>query len=187
METLRNIASKVVVCKLCDLALKRTNAVPGDGIPSSRLFILGEAPGRYEDLRGHPFVGMSGKFLNKYLAYAEIKREEAFVTNAVKCRPPNNKKPRQDELLACRPYLVGQLSVIKPKLVLALGTSAASAIGIKFEHLSEVRGRLLDVELDSLKLKVFVTFHPSFPMRFKKPRETFLGDLRIVGDLLKDK
>ncbi len=184
METLENIASKVVVCPLCDLSLKRRNAVPGVGPASTNLVIIGEAPGRFEDAQGKPFVGLSGKFLNKYLETAGIKREDAFVTNAVKCRPPNNRKPNDAELNACRPYLVGQLSIIKPKLVLALGTSACNALGIKYKHLSDVRGKTMEIDFGGLKVKVFVTFHPSFPMRFTKPRQTFLEDLKNVNSLL---
>lgn len=186
METLESISEKVVGCSLCDLSLKRKNAVPGEGNRTAKLLILGEAPGRYEDAQGKPFVGMSGKFLNKYLEEAGIDRSAAFVTNAVKCRPPNNRKPRRDELMACRPYLISQLSVIKPKLVLLLGTSACTAVGIKFEHLSEVRGNPIDIELGGSIFRAFVTFHPSFPMRFTKPRETFLEDLKKVGQILKD-
>ncbi len=186
METLDTIASRAVVCPLCDLSLKRKNAVPGVGSASAKLVIIGEAPGRYEDEQGKPFVGLSGKFLNSYLEAAGIKRDEAFVTNAVKCRPPNNRKPNDIELNACRPYLVRQLSIIKPKLVLALGTSACNALGIKYKHLSDVRGKAADTEFGGMKIKVFVTFHPSFPMRFTKPRQTFLDDLKRVNEILKD-
>lgn len=186
METLESIASKVIVCPLCDLSLKRKNAVPGVGPKSAELVIIGEAPGRYEDDQGKPFVGMSGKFLNKYLEMVGIKRHEAFVTNAVKCRPPNNRKPNDAELSACRPYLVGQLSLIKPKLVLALGTSACNALGIKYEHLSDVRGKPMELGFGGITIRVFVTFHPSFPMRFTKPRQAFLDDLKKVKEILKD-
>ncbi len=186
MESLQGVASKVIVCKLCDLSLKRTNAVPGEGDQSAKLFILGEAPGKYEDEQGKPFVGMSGKFLNRYLELAGIKREMAFVTNAVKCRPPNNRKPFGKELDACRPYLVAQLAAIKPKLILALGTSACASMGIKFQHLSEIRGKVIDVDIGGLKLKTFITFHPSFPMRFTKPRDTFLSDLKQVREMMEN-
>lgn len=184
METLAEIVSNVSVCKLCDLSLKRNIAVPGEGSDNAKLLILGEAPGRFEDLAGKPFVGLSGKFLDKYLELAGIKRSEAFVTNAVKCRPPNNRKPTTPEITTCRPYLLSQLSIIKPKIVLALGTSACNSLEISYKHLSDVRGREILYYFHGLKLNVFVTFHPSFPMRFKKPRETFLRDLQKVSDLL---
>jgi DNA polymerase len=184
MNGLKKIASKVVVCTLCDLSLKRKNSVPGTGPENAKLFIIGEAPGKYEDEKGLPFIGLSGRFLNKYLEAVGIKREDAFVTNAVKCRPPNNRKPESKEVDACRPYLIGQLSIIKPKLVLALGTSACNALGIKYKHLSDVRGKSMDLDFFGLKLHVFITFHPSFPMRFTKPRDTFLMDLKEVARLL---
>lgn len=186
METLDEVASKVTVCALCDLSLKRKNAVPGEGNKTSKLLILGEAPGRYEDAQGRPFVGLSGRFLDKYLKQAGIRREEAFVTNAVKCRPPNNRKPKTNEIAACRIYLISQISIIEPKMVLALGTSAASSLGIKFDHLAEIRGRLIEIEFGGKKLNVFITYHPSFPMRFTKPRDTFLSDLKKVKELLGD-
>ena len=184
MEALENLASKIRVCKLCDLSTKRKIAVPGEGPNASKLFIVGEAPGRFEDEQGKPFVGMSGRFLNRYLELAGLNRSDTFVTNAVKCRPPNNRKPDEFEIITCRPYLIEQISLVKPKIILALGTSAASSIGMKFEHISEIRGRLMEVSLSSINLKVFVTYHPSFPMRFKKPRPIFLEDLKEVRRIL---
>lgn len=184
MDALQEIAKRVNVCQLCELSKGRINAVPGDGNPNAKLMVIGEAPGKYEDLQGKPFVGMSGRFLNKYLEAAGISRQEAFVTNAVKCRPPSNRKPTEVEIETCRPYLIAQIEAIKPQLLLALGTSACNALGIKYTHLSEVKGKLIDIDLGGLKVKCFVTFHPSFPMRFPSKRETFLEDLKQVKKML---
>lgn len=184
MDNLDIIRSKVVVCRLCDLSLKRIKAVPGEGPLEAKLFILGEAPGRHEDEAGRPFVGMSGRFMDRYLELAGIDRSAAFVTNAVKCRPPNNRKPEMMEISACSPYLLGQLSAIKPSIVLALGTSACNALGIRYKQLSDVRGRLIQHDFHGHSLNVFVTFHPSFPMRFTKPRAEFLKDLKTVASIL---
>ncbi len=184
MESLESIASKVMVCKLCDLSNGRNNAVPGEGKRSADLFIIGEAPGKNEDIEGRPFIGMAGRFLDKYLAMAGIERSDTFITNAVKCRPPNNRKPVVVEIEACRPYLLGQLAVVKPKLVLCLGTSACTSLGIEYKHLSEVRGRKFGVDFYGVKINVFATFHPSFPMRFESKRETFLEDLKKVKIIL---
>ncbi|MCL5009930.1 MAG: uracil-DNA glycosylase [Candidatus Parvarchaeota archaeon] len=186
MESLESISSKIISCKLCDLCKSRKNAVPGEGKSNAYLLIIGEAPGRYEDDTGRPFVGMSGKFLNKYLEMVGIERSETFITNAVKCRPPNNRKPLDKEIDACRPYLLGQMSSIKPKLILGLGTSACNSLGIKYKHLSEVRGRKMHMEFYGLEVDVFITFHPSFPMRFKSQRDKFLEDLKKVKALISD-
>jgi DNA polymerase len=178
VEGLEAIADEIKKCTLCELCLKRKNTVPGEGNTAAKIMIIGEAPGKNEDLKGRPFIGMSGKFLTKYLEKAGLTREEVFITNAVKCRPPNNRKPKKEEIEKCRPYLVRQLSVIKPGLILALGTSAASSLGIKFKHLSEVKSRVLDLQLDDKKFKCLVTFHPSFPMRFPSARDSFFKDIQ---------
>ncbi|MCL4399100.1 uracil-DNA glycosylase [Candidatus Parvarchaeota archaeon] len=184
-ETLEAISERVVKCTLCDLSNGRKNAVPGEGMANAKLMIIGEAPGKYEDILGKPFVGMSGKFLNKYLELAGIDRSSTFITNSVKCRPPNNRKPVIEEISACRSYLISQISLIKPKLLLCLGTSACNSMEIRYQHLSEVRGRPMHLKFYGLEIECFVTFHPSFPMRFPKARETFLADLKeakkIVG------
>lgn len=185
MESLDSIASKVRVCTLCDLSKFRKNAVPGEGNKSAKLFIIGEAPGKNEDIEGRPFIGMAGKFLDRYLTMVGIDRSKVFITNAVKCRPPNNRKPFDSEIEACRPYLLAQLGFIRPKLVLGLGTSACNSLGIKYKHLSDVRGRVLNVDFYGMNLNVFIAFHPSFPMRFKSQRSTFIADLekvKIISD-----
>lgn len=184
METLEQIASKVIACTLCGLSKGRKNAVPGEGPPDSKLFIIGEAPGRFEDEIGRPFIGISGKFLTKTLVEAGIKREKVFITNVVKCRPPDNRKPVDSEISACHPYLAAQLGVIKPKLILALGASACNGIGLKFKQLSELRGKLHEFSAGDSKIKVLVTFHPSFARRSKKGRETFLSDIKEAARLL---
>ncbi len=186
MENLSGISGEIVKCTLCDLCLKRNNAVPGEGNEKADIVIIGEAPGKNEDLKGRPFIGMSGKFLSKNLESLGISRETVFITNAVKCRPPNNRKPKGIELEKCRPYLIRQLSVIHPKLILALGTSAASALGIEFKHLSEIKGRVIEINLNGKKFNCLVTFHPSFPMRFPSARKTFLEDLSKAFNLYKN-
>lgn len=186
MESLTAISNEIEKCTLCDLCLKRKNAVPGEGNEKAGIVIIGEAPGKNEDLQGRPFIGMSGKFLSKSLESIGVNRSMVFITNAVKCRPPNNRKPGKEEIATCRPYLVRQLSVIQPKLILALGTSAASALGIEFKHLSEIKGRFMDITLDSKQFRCLVTFHPSFPMRFPSARKSFLSDLSMAFNSFKN-
>lgn len=186
MESLNDISKEIVKCTLCELCLKRTNAVPGEGNEKADIVVIGEAPGKNEDLQGRPFIGMSGKFLTKNLESLNIKRDSVFITNAVKCRPPNNRKPKKEELDKCRSYLVRQLSSINPKLILALGTSAATSLGIEFKHLNEIKGKVIDISLNGKKFKCLVTFHPSFPMRFPSARKAFLSDLSIAFNLYKN-
>ncbi|MGC8533324.1 MAG: uracil-DNA glycosylase [Candidatus Parvarchaeum sp.] len=186
MESLNAISKEIEKCTLCDLCLKRKNTVPGEGNEKAEVVIIGEAPGKNEDLQGRPFIGMSGNFLSKALKSIGVDRSTVFITNAVKCRPPNNRKPSKKEIATCRPYLVRQLSVIQPKLILALGTSAASSLGIDFKHLSEVKSKFIEIELDSKHFKCLVTFHPSFPMRFPSARESFLADLSMAFNSYKN-
>ena len=181
---INELNARISTCTLCDLCKGRKNAVPGEGRVPAALMIIGEAPGKFEDAAGRPFIGMSGKFLTKYLEMAGIRREDVFITNAVKCRPPNNRKPKMEEIEVCRPYLVSQLSLVNPKLVLALGVSAASALGMSFSHLSEIRGKVTDGMIGGKSVKIYVTFHPSFPMRFPKARDTFLDDLKKAKELV---
>jgi DNA polymerase len=186
MEELEAIANEIKRCTLCDLCNKRNNAVPGEGYDKARIVLLGEAPGKNEDLQGRPFIGMSGRFLTKYLEKVGIKREAVFITNAVKCRPPNNRKPTLHEIETCRPYLLRQLNTINPSIILAFGTSAAASLGLKFKHLSEVRGRKINIKLDDKTFDCFVTFHPSFPMRFPHAREQFLKDIKTCLNIYKN-
>jgi DNA polymerase len=179
-EQLVSISSKVVVCTLCGLSKSRTHAVPGEGGDNSKLLILGEAPGRYEDASGRPFVGMAGKFLDKYLEAAGIRREDAFVTNVVKCRPPKNRKPKDFEIKACRPYLLGQIRSISPSLILALGKTACEGLDIDVDKLLQITGKIMKIKFGGEDFTVLAAFHPSFPMRFKSKRDRFLADLKAA-------
>lgn len=187
MDDLDKAAGEIMACRLCDLHLKRTFAVPGEGNKKAELMIIGEAPGKFEDRAGRPFIGMSGKFLTGYLERVGIRREDVFITNSVKCRPPENRKPTMVEIEACRPYLIRQLKVIKPKLVLALGTSAANSLNMTYKQLNDIRGKVLRTSLDGADFDVFVTFHPSFPMRFPSKRSAFIQDLKHVKEIIGDK
>jgi uracil-DNA glycosylase family 4 len=120
-ETLEIIASEVKGCTLCELARTRTHAVPGEGNPHARVMLIGEGPGWHEDQQGKPFVGNSGKFLGELLAKAGLTREEVFITNVVKCRPPSNRDPLPDEIHACSLYLERQIAAIDPDVIVTLG------------------------------------------------------------------
>ena len=119
-DSLEKIAVNVRGCPLCKLARTRKNAVPGEGQISAKIMFIGEAPWRSEDEKGKPFVGAAGRILDNVLKKAGIERSQVFITNIVKCRPPNNRVPEEDELIACRPYLDRQIALIKPKVICIL-------------------------------------------------------------------
>ena len=125
-DTLERIAAEVKVCTRCRLAETRTHAVPGHGDPHAPLLLVGEAPGRTEDETGMPFQGMSGRFLDAELALLNISRDSVFISSANKCRPPDNRNPRRDEVAACASYLDRQMALIRPRVVLAMGGTAAA-------------------------------------------------------------
>jgi uracil-DNA glycosylase len=156
-ERLEELAGEIRVCVKCPLYASRTNAVPGDGKPSAKLMIIGEAPGKEEDESAHPFVGASGRFLNSVLEGTEIKREDFFITNTVKCRPPKNRTPKRLEIETCTSnYLFEQIELIDPKLIMLLGGVAAKAIlGVK--TINEARGRVIEHE----GRKYIVGYHPA--------------------------
>jgi DNA polymerase len=154
---LQELAEQIRVCKLCPLHASRTIAVPGDGRSNAQVMIIGEAPGRDEDKTGHPFVGASGRFLNEVLAGAGINREDVFITNTVKCRPPQNRTPRKIEVDTCTShYLFEQIELVNPRLIMLLGGVAAKKL-LGLKSVNEGRGRVIEHE----GRKYLVGYHPA--------------------------
>ncbi len=122
---LEALAAEIAVCRKCDLWRARTRTVPGEGPESARVMFIGEGPGYHEDQQGRPFVGAAGMFLNELLAHAGLRREDVFIGNLLKCRPPDNRDPKPEEIAACRDYLVGQIAAISPEIICTLGRFAA--------------------------------------------------------------
>lgn len=173
---LEDIADAVRACEGCVLATCRTKPVPGEGNPRARIMIIGEAPGRQEDESGLPFVGMAGKFLDTLLATAGLRRAEVFITNVVKCRPPNNRKPERDEVAACADYLAAQITAVDPKLIILLGgTAAAAVLGMK--SIAQEHGQLLERD----GRYYFVAYHPA--ARFH--RQKIVDDFERLRDELR--
>ena len=128
---------KIAVCQLCTLSVNRNLTVPGSGPSKAQIMLVGEAPGREEDLKGMPFVGRAGRILDEALAQAGLKREEVFITSAIKCRPPQNRKPKKKEIELCLPYLLAQIDAINPQVVCLMGNTDAQAIlGIQGQGLA---------------------------------------------------
>ena len=151
------LAEKIRVCVECPLHASRTHAVPGDGKPTARVMLIGEGPGRDEDKSGHPFVGASGRFLNHVLEGTGINREDLFITNIVKCRPPGNRTPKKGEVDTCTSlYLFKQIELIDPALIVLLGGVAVKKL-LGAASVNDVRGRVIDHD----GRKFFVTYHPA--------------------------
>jgi DNA polymerase len=156
-QRLEELAEQIRVCTLCPLHESRTVAVPGDGKPTAQVLIIGEAPGREEDKTGHPFAGAAGRFLNEVLAGTGLRREDFFITNTVKCRPPKNRTPKKNEVDTCTShYLFEQIELINPRLIMLLGVVAAKKVlGVK--SINAARGRVLEHE----GRKYLVGYHPA--------------------------
>ena len=175
-DSLEKIAANVRGCPLCKLARTRKNAVPGEGQISAKIMFIGEAPGRSEDEKGKPFVGAAGRILNDLLKKAGIERSQVFITNIVKCRPPNNRVPEEDELIACRPYLDRQIALIKPKVICILGRTAYSSI-LGGSSITANRGKIVERSGQ----KYFSTFHPAAVIYNKNLLSTLEADLKKLA------
>jgi len=171
-ESLEKIANEIIGCPLCKLSRSRKNAVPGEGQVSARIIFVGEAPGKSEDEKGKPFVGAAGRILNIAMEKAGIKRSEVFITNAVKCRPPDNRVPEADELASCRPYLERQIFRISPKVICILGSTAYSSI-LGGKSITADRGKIIKRNGQ----KYFLTVHPAAAIYNKSLRATLENDL----------
>ena len=177
---LEEIADIVRACKLCPLCETRTNAVPGEGNPNARLMLVGEGPGESEDLSGRPFIGRAGDLLTKMLEAIQVPRTEAYIANVVKCRPPKNRVPLPDERTACMPYLRRQIELVKPKVLLALGSTASAALLDVKSSLGALRGR----EHDWNGIPLIVTYHPAALLRNPDWKRPAWDDLRTVRKIL---
>ncbi|MBC8527004.1 MAG: uracil-DNA glycosylase, partial [Candidatus Cloacimonetes bacterium] len=163
-------------CKKCQLSSTRYNFVYGEGNPDADIMFIGEAPGEQEDLQSRPFVGPAGQLFNKMLAAMSLKREEIYITNIVKCRPPGNRNPLQDEISACIPYLYEQISIIKPKIICALGKVAGNALLKKDISLGSMRGIFYHFQDSSL----MVTYHPSALLYHQEWKRPAWEDLKML-------
>ena len=157
IKTLDELGREASVCTRCRLASGRTQVVFGVGHPDADVMFIGEGPGYHEDKQGEPFVGAAGQLLTKLLGEIGLRREDVYIANTVKCRPPGNRDPLPDELEACRPYLEGQIESIRPRVIVTLGNFATRVILGKPVSISRVRGQRLEVDGRT----VVPTFHPA--------------------------
>jgi DNA polymerase len=180
LESLELVASAVAACRKCALCQGRTNTVPGEGNPAARLMCIGEGPGAREDETGRPFVGAAGQLLDQILAAIECPRETVYIANIVKCRPPQNRKPLPDEAAACLPYLHRQIALVRPKVLLALGGTAAEwLLGVK-RSLGDLRGQVHRYA----GIPLVVTYHPAALLRNPNWKKPTWDDVRVARQLL---
>ncbi len=172
------IATSVAECKECNLALTRGKAVPGEGNPRRPdVMFVGEAPGRDEDVQGRPFVGRAGQLLDKMIAAMGYRREEVFIANIIKCRPPQNRTPTPEEMAVCIPYLRRQIAFVKPKTIVALGATAYKGLsGDPMANISRHRGTWSEFE----GIPMMPTFHPAYLLRVPSAKRVVWEDLQKV-------
>jgi len=179
---LQVIHSEILECTKCELHKSRTNAVPGEGPYDARIMFVGEGPGQNEDEQGRPFVGAAGKFLTELLESIGMKRSNVFITNIVKCRPPNNRAPRKPEIEACNPYLQSQIKLINPRIVCALGTPAITTLMGDEYSASRFHGK----PLTKGGVTLLPMYHPAATLYDASLKETLFHDFQILKKLLEN-
>ena len=180
-DALAAVRTDIGDCTRCKLhRLGRRQIVFGVGNPEADLMFVGEAPGRDEDVQGIPFVGRAGQLLTKIIEAIGLTRDEVYIANVIKCRPPENRNPEQDEVDTCEPFLFGQIDIIKPKVIVALGTFAARALLRTLDPISRPRGRVYDYR----GAKLIPTFHPAYLLRNPASKREVWEDMKCVRALL---
>lgn len=175
------------MAKSCDCTLKKTatQPVPGEGSADADIIFIGEAPGKNEDLRGKPFIGAAGKFLSEMLATVNLKREDIYITNVVKYRPPDNRDPLPEEITACMPWLHEQIKIIQPKIIVTLGRHAMEHF-IPGKKISEVHGKTFERTYDDIGTQVFFSlYHPAAALYNGSMRKTLLKDFKKIPKIIK--
>jgi DNA polymerase len=174
--TLEQVRADLGECTRCKLHRHRTQIVFGVGNPNAGLVFVGEAPGADEDAQGEPFVGRAGQLLTKIIEAMGMRREDVYICNIIKCRPPNNRTPEADEIVACQPFLLEQLRAIGPKFICALGGPAAQTLLQTKEPISRLRGKFYDYH----GIPLLPTFHPAFLLRNPNEKKTVWEDMKLL-------
>jgi uracil-DNA glycosylase family 4 len=181
----KDLEEKIKKCRSCDLRGTCVQVVPGAGSENSEIVFIGEAPGAEEDKQGLPFVGAAGKFLNQMLEAIDLKREDVFIANILKCRPPGNRDPLPEEVAACWPWLLEQIRSIKPKLIVLLGRHAMERF-LPNQKISQIHGTAVRRELEGVGKQVFyVLYHPAAALYQGSLREVLLSDFKKIPKVLK--
>ncbi len=177
-----NLNSTCFNCQACGLRNTRTNIVIGRGNPNASLMFVGEGPGEQEDIQGLPFVGPAGQLLDTLLEALSFKKEEFYIANVVKCRPPNNRVPTDDEAEKCLPYLRNQVALIRPKIIVCLGSTAARHIISRDSKITQIRGKWIERK----GCWIMPTFHPAALLRDQSKKTMFFRDIKEVKNKLHD-
>jgi DNA polymerase len=184
-EPLEAIAAEIMFCPRCRLSETRKKTVPGEGSVQSKVMLVGEGPGRNEDLKGKPFVGQSGKFLDTLLTEAGLTRNEVFICNVVRCRPPEDRDPFPDEIDECTPYLNRQIALIKPKIIVSLGKHSTlcmlSKADLRLDSITEARGKFYEMKLWGMRMMIFPAFHPAAALHNGEHKNRLIEDFRLLG------
>ena len=178
------LRAEVEACTLCDLHATRTRGVPGEGDSGSDLMFVGEAPGYHEDQQGRPFVGQAGKLLEQLLAGIGLTREQVFIANVLKSRPPNNRDPRPEEIAACQPYLWRQIELIRPRVICTLGNFATKLLSGDPAGITRVHGRPQPMQVGGHSLYLFPIFHPAAALYTPAMLATLKEDFLRLPELL---
>jgi DNA polymerase len=171
-------ANEVRGCTKCRLCERRTHTVFGEGSPDASIMFIGEGPGENEDLQGRPFVGRAGELLNKWIAAMGLRREQVFIANIVKCRPPGNREPAPDEIATCTPYLERQIEIIRPRVIVTLGRPASQQMLQTKNSMGRMRGQWHEWR----GIRLMPTYHPAYVLRYYtyETRAAVWGDLKLV-------
>lgn len=189
MESLKDIREEILRCTKCELHRTKTNFVPGTGNEKAEIFFVGEAPGREEDLKGEPFVGSAGKLLTEMISLMGLGREDVFIANVLKCRPPNNRDPLPEEIKACGGYLLRQLEVVRPNVIICLGRHSASFIfntfGLKFSSITKLQGKVFETFAWGKNVKIIPLYHPAAILYKPQLRSEYEENFRRFASLVK--
>ena len=180
-DALAAVRADIGDCTRCKLhTLGRTQVVFGSGNPNAELMFVGEAPGADEDIQGVPFIGRAGQLLTKIIEAIDLKREDVYIANVIKCRPPQNRNPEPDEVETCEPFLFQQIDIIRPKVIVGLGKFAAQTLLRTLDPISRLRGRVYDYR----GAKLIPTFHPAYVLRNPSSKREVWEDMKLVRSLL---
>jgi uracil-DNA glycosylase len=169
-------------CTQCGLCHSRRNLVFGEGSLDAKLMFIGEAPGLQEDIQGRVFVGKAGALLTKIIEAIGMKREDVYIANCLKCRPPQNRNPLPSEVIACREFFIKQIEIIRPKVICCLGKFAAQTVLMSEEPISKLRGKFYDTD----NMKIMPTFHPAYLLRNPQDKRLVWHDMKKIRDYLKE-
>jgi DNA polymerase len=186
-DTIESIEEEIRACKNCSLGSMRTNAAPGEGVSCPLVMVIGEGPGEDEDRQGRPFVGKAGQLLDKMLASIGLSRtENCFIANVIKCRPPNNRDPYPEEVSACSRFLERQINLLKPKCILVAGRVAAQSLLGTTESIGKLRGKFMELKLETGVYKLIATYHPAALLRNEEYKRPSWEDLKLLKAKLEE-